>query len=438
MRAGRYTWRAALVLCGASLTWAAFFLADVSFWLALAPLGLGIVIGTRTARAIAMACFILWSAAISGIGLIGTGSDPWLVWPGAVTAVAGLALLSAFTGITGAALLLLLIPVFPASPLLPLADALGGLPYPGLWGLALLAVLAALETGAPGGPGLRAALLGLALVPIPVWQWASPADEAPTGNQTTAGALSETMDATSGWREMPVPEAITERGRWLLLRERLPEGAAIVLGENVFGAEDTEALAFWCRAAANRNLTLLAGVAEPYGDTRRGAVWRLSRETCAPGRRVGNMAIHRAAFGIPHLTGTWSGMTGSYGGTASPAPGIAGPWRRPPAFRGTDPREEPLPIAAAPRDPLPPPQDWLICLEAFLPWAWGDLLFVGPRTADTPILVLSNDRAFGRHADAMATVRRKAARAMAGLTRRPIYHAETGRTFLTDHERSVP
>jgi len=401
-------------VCGATLAYAGFFLDGAPLWLALAPLAWGLVIGTRIVRGAAMAAAMLWPVTLSGIGLTGAGVAPWLVWPGATAVLVGLSGLAAIAGIGGATVSLLAVPVFPASPLLALADALGGVAHPLALGAAVLATCACLELGprflrAVARPSVRAAVLGIVLVPLALSMPAS------SGAANLAGPEPE-----AEWRERAVPRAFSEHGSRLLLRAQLPRGGTVVLGENVFEAEDAGARAFWCAAVIDRDVTLFAGVSEPYGTVRRGAIWRLDRDGCANGAHP--TPVHRARFGIPGLTGTWGPMASD----VENGPRVAGE---------------------------PGTEHWLICLEAFLPRAWlrgvpdrgavhRPSWLSGPANmgvADNvaPVLVLSNDGAFGRHADAASRLRRKIAGAMAGVMARgpdgrprPVLHAETGRTVL--------
>ena len=382
---------------GAGLTAAAFFLPDIPFWLSLIPLALGTVRGTRPARALAMALFLLWPVVISAIGLTGTGLAPEIVWPGAAALLVGLAALAAWAGIAGTTLLLALVPVFPASPLLPLSGALAGLPGPALWSavglLAALLLMTALDAWPAATPWYRAAAPGLLIGLAVLWPPTGPLRAALTPSVTSPRPAPAERAV---WQSHPVPQTVTERARWLRMRDAMPQGATVVLGENVFRAEDREARAFWCAAATARDLTLYIGLSAPEHGHRRSLIRRLDPETCRQGAPAAP-AIYKARYGIPGLTGTWGPMAGPMA-----APEISA--------------------------------DWLICLEAFLPWAWAAVLTgdAGSR-ASQPLLILSNDSAFGPAGGAMATLRRKAAATLARLARRPVYHAETGRTYLIKH-----
>ena len=381
---------------GAAVGFAAFFLPAVPFALALLPLFAGLWSGARTVRFTTLTSFMIWPVFLSAWGLHGLEiGPPELLWTCAAGLVILLGLLAAQTGIVPATLLLTLIPVFPASPLLPLAALLPGLGPAGLFGtLTGLALIEAVRRARR-----RRALLALTAFCLGIWAM---------GHALIRAHLAEPDDG-KGWREISEPAAITERGRWIALREQLPEGATILLGENLFAAEDSEARAFWCRAVETRRLTLYAGVAEPYGDTRRGALWRLDAQSCTtPKPHPATLALHRATFGIPRLTGTWGVM-------------------------------RPTPTRASGDANV---ADWLICLEAFLPWAWAGLLTdTGPdRRVPRPVIVLSNDTAFrplpslplmpAPGPPPVHVLRRKAATAMAGLTGRDVLFAETARTLL--------
>lgn len=365
----------ALFICGLPLVAAAFVHEAMPFWTAILPLAVGIALGTPLARGAAMATFLLPAALICAWGFIGIGASPLLAWPAAVLIVAALAGMTSLTGITAATVLMTAIPTFPASPILPFSDAL---PAFGLSGLVVaLGFAAALEYGRDWARA--SGVIGLGII----------------GSLSLLSAQSSNrffLQDAPVWVEERVPVALTERTRWIALRDSLDPGAVAVLGENVFEAGDVEALRFWCRAAETRDLTLYIGVAEPFGPATRGAVWRIDRETCQD--RTRSPAVYRAQYGIPGVTGTWARM---------------------PAFH----------------DDNAPTGDVLICLEAFLPWSWVPLL-QGTAASRGPIVVLSNDAA--SWPIPVHVLRRKAAGAMAELAGRPVHHAETGQTVLVKLE----
>ena len=361
---------AAVALSGPVLAVPAFFHGGIPLWPAGLPLLAGIAIGTPRARAAAMAGWLAVPAWLSAVGMAGVGHDPALVWPGAAAAVLALAVLAAAAGIVPVALAVTLVPFFPASPLVALADTLPGLGFAGLGAAALC--LAAVEAL----PRLRGPCLAAVAAALAAWDAHAPPPPPPA------------------WTEVPEPAGATGGGRRLAVGSLLPEGGAAVLGEAVFREDDAAARDAWCRIAERGDLTLFAGVTESRAGTGRGAVWRLDRETCAPGAPP--VAAARAWIGIPGVTGGWLPMPGAVTGGA---PG--------PAF--------------------------LVCLEAFLPWSWARLSLEG---AGTTVAVVSNDRAFG--ALPVHALRRKAADAMAALTGRAAVHAGTGRTLLTRADGTVP
>lgn len=339
----------------------ALFHAAVPFWIAGLPLVAGIWAGTPLARAAAMAGWMAVPAATSAFGLAGIGQPGALVWTGAAIVVVACAVLAARLGIATVTIALTLVPVFPASPVVVLADTLPGL---GLIGLGIAALcLFAVEHLPRGRTPLLLALVGL----LGAWKIQSP----PPG--------------PSAWTAIPEPPGASERGRWLAILELVPEGATAILGEAVFRDGDLAALGFWCRAAEARDLTLFIGVTETWRRADRGAVWRLDRETCAPGRAPA--IAERAWLGIPGVTGGWRPMPRAGGDATGP--------------------------------------DFLICLEGFLPWSWARL---AAARASRDVVVVSNDGAFGSLP--VHVMRRKAAGAMAALDDRAVAHAETGRTVL--------
>ena len=389
--------RLGLFLMGALITAAGFFLPAAPFALALLPLFAGLWSGARPLRFITMTSFMIWPVLLSGWGLHGVDPGrPDLIWPLAVGLILALGLLAALIGSAPTTALITLIPVFPASPLLPGLGVAGP--------LTLMILLALIERMRPHR--LRKRMLATLATCLTAWA----VGHGMISAHMTERSYAEDPVSHSEWRALPEPLAITERGRWIALRNQLPTGATLILGENVFAQDDTEALAFWCQAASTRGLTLYIGVEEPYRSNTRSAVWRLDPDSCnTVGRPPSRFGVHHARLGIPHLTGTWGVMRASraQSQSAAPAPGI----------------------------------DWLICVEAFLPWAWASLLLdtapdpaAHDPTAPPPIIILSNDQAF-RPLPALGPppvhiLRRKSARAMAALSGRRILFAETGRTFL--------
>ncbi len=384
---------AALVaLAGPALAAPAFFIEAVPFWLAGLPLLAGIWVRTPRVRIAAMAGWLAVPTVVSAIGLTGIGHAPELVWLGAAAAVLALAALAGVIGISLATFALTLVPWFPASPLVALADVLPG------YGLAALGIVALSLAWVEMLPRFRGRFLLAvlaALVAVNAIEWRP-------GRQPA-----------SRWAEVPEPAAATETGRRLAIREILPEGGAAVLGEAVFREDDRAARDAWCRMAVERDVTLFVGVTETLAGTDRGAVWRLDRETCAPGA-VTAIAT-RAWLGIPGVTGGLLPMPGTDVGVDL-VPGKDGQWQRVPAY-GSSGTGSP---------------EFLVCLEAFLPWAWARLASEG-RARD--VVIVSNDGAFG--ALPVHVLRRKAAGAMASLTKRGVAHAETGRTVLVRAEGAL-
>ncbi|MXX88023.1 MAG: hypothetical protein F4213_07705 [Boseongicola sp. SB0677_bin_26] len=383
---------ALIALAGPALAVPAFFVEAVPFWISGLPLLAGIWVRTPRARAAAMAGWLAVPAAVSAIGLAGIGHAPEIVWPGAVAAVLALAALAGVTGISLAAFALTAVPFFPASPLVVLADVLPG------YGIATLLVVALALASVELLPRHR----GQALVTVVAFLVAVNAMEWKPG-----------LQPASRWAEVPEPAAATETGRRLAIRDILPEGGAAILGEAVFREDDRAARDAWCRIVAERDVTLFVGVTETLAGTDRGAVWRLDRETCAP-RAVPAIAT-RAWLGIPGVTGGLLPMPGTDVGVDL-VPGEDGRWQRVPAYGRTG--------TGSP--------EFLVCLEAFLPWAWARLASEG-RARD--VVIVSNDGAFG--ALPVHVLRRKAAGAMATLTKRGVAHAETGRTVLVRAEGAL-
>ena len=376
--------RRALIILLASLaallvTLAGFFQPAAPLWFAGLPLLAGILRGTPYARAGAVAAFMIWPAILCAAGLHNIGLPPFLIWPGAALAVATLAGLAGYIGLAPLALVLTLIPVFPASPLLVLAELLPGFGLGGA-GLAGLGLLLAGLFCAEFSPRWRSAVVLLLVGGVIAW------------GQVRA----EPVAPETAWSSQAAPRTVTERAHWIALRDSLPIGAQAILGENLFAAQNHEAAAFWCHAARAQNLTLWIGV---RGEDRRGQVWRFDRDLCAQ-PTGGPARIHAARYGIPGLTGS----SGSLNRTA-----------------GSEPAAGAAPANAGEAGVI-----WLICYEAFLPWAWIPALRDAPK--GYPIVVLANDSAFTT--GAVAILRHKLGHALARLTNRPVLQATTGKTFL--------
>ena len=396
---------------GLLITHRAYFHDHVSLGWALVPLAASIIVGGRRPRAFGMMMYLFWPIALASMGFIGTGLPALVVGTGALLVMIASGALAAFMGITGCTLVFLLIPVFPASPLLPLTAMLGALPDPIFVMIMCVLGTAIIEmSGVLWSWWMRSLLLSLT-VTAPV-SAAILSDTPPTPSQQD---IAPRHHPPGAWTEHPMPLGITERGRWLLLRDQLPEGSTVILGENVFDRDHADALSFWCRTVSQRQLTLFVGVSVPWQTIQRSAVWKLTAETCRDDVSR-NAVIDRhdaqvlsATFGIPGLTGTWGPMP-------------------------VTPRSHPSRFMR--------PETVLICLEAFLPWAWlnGPLAFFWdgspPPPSDQPIIILSNDHAFGPYADSVRTLRRKVAASLALYTATPqsparlVLHAETDRSLI--------
>ena len=424
-------------ILASAVTATGFFVAAVPLWVAGLPLIAAILAGhkRRELACVTFAAFMLWPAILCAAGLTGIGFHPLLVWPLALIAVIALAWLASLTGVVLLALILTAIPVFPASPLLVLADVVPGT---GIIGpVVLLLCLAivnfrqakrrrtkkggkAARMPGHGWAGLRdrAGAAVMIVAGIVVWNLALAAYPAQTAGHpqvSPAKAGTQTPEAPV-WRQMDEPRALTERGRWIALRDMLPPGSQAIFGENVFAADNQAAIAFWCDAARQRDLTLWIGVRVDQDGIRRGAVMRFDPQSCAWTKPRPEI-VHAAQRGIPGITGTWGHMKPLQAMTQGPdTPAGDAPENLDGDASGRPDRNGP---AAA----------WLICYEAFLVPSWLDVLAIVRQATDKrPVVVLSNDGAFGSLP--VARLRRKVADAMAGLTGATVLHAETGRTIL--------
>ena len=412
----------AAFIIASAVTATGFFVPGIPLWLAAVPLIAPLVAGRAMPwlAAIAFAAFMLWPAALCAAGLVGIGFHPLLVWPAALMTVIALAGLAGLTGVAILTVTVTLVPVFAASPMLALADAVPGT---GLAGPAALMTCLAIVEWIPGRRTEdllhRAGIALMIIVGAIAWNLAiaahpyKPGDMAPGKTAPMRGthdidAGSQTDPQSRAWREIAEPPAITEHGRWIALRDRLPQGSNVIMGENFFAATDDAAIAFWCDAARTRDLGLWIGVRVDQDQIRRGAVMRFDPQTCALPDPMPQI-VHAAQRGIPAITGTWGNMAplqamaeGSYTPTGDASGGPDG--------------DAPAPA-------------WLICYEAFLAWSFVPVLAQVPQApASAPIIVLSNDGAFGSLP--VSRLRRKVTRAMAGLGGRTVLHADTGRTIL--------
>ena len=330
-------------------------------------------------------------------------SSDWLPW-------------GALTGVAILAVIVTLIAVFPASPVLVLADAVPGT---GLIGAIVVLVCLTIVEFMPGkraGDVLhRAGAIVMIAVGVVVWNLAMV-----THRDTSISGSGPAAAANTTWQEMDEPRAVTEHGRWIALRDMLPEGGEAIFGENFFRADDHDAIAFWCEAARQQNLTLWVGVRVDEGSIRRGAIMRFDPQTCALPEAAPEI-VHVAQWGIPSITGTWGRMEPLAGHSDGQADDMT-------ASDGD---------ASGGPDGDGPASTWLICYEAFLVRSWMQTPGQAGQAPDNrPIIVLSNDGAFSGGFPAaigalpISRLRRKVTRAMAGLTGRTVLHAETGRTIL--------
>ena len=418
-------------ILASAVTATGFFVAAVPLWVAGLPLIAAIVAGhkRRDLACVAFAAFMLWPAMLCAAGLTGIGFHPLLVWPLALIAVVALAWLASLTGVVLLALIVTAIPVFPASPLLVLADVVPGT---GIAGPAVLVLCLAIVNFMPGHGWAdlrdRAGAAAMIAAGVVVWNLALAAYPAQTAGHpqgSPAKAGTQTPEAPV-WRQMDEPRALTERGRWIALRDMLPPGSQAIFGENVFAADNQAAIAFWCDAARERDLTLWIGVRLDQDGIRRGAVMRFDPQSCAWTQRRPEI-VHAAQRGIPGITGTWGHMQP----LQAMAQGPDTPTGDAPENLDGDASGRPDRRTSGGPDGNGPAAAWLICYEAFLVPSWLDVLAVVRQAPDNRrVVVLSNDGAFGSLP--VAQLRRKVTDAMAGLTGATVLHAETGRTILVN------
>ena len=441
----------ALFVASIPLTGAAYFHMAVPFWLSLLPLLIALWFTQTPIRIAAMAGFLFWPTITCIWGLIGTGLNPTLVIMGALVVVIAICLGAAFAGIAVTAIMVTAIPFFPASPLLPLADLLTGLGSLDA-GMAIAILIAGIVIVLVGDIShdiyLRRACLVTIGAAVALWNMANVTSSAKLGTLSSSMHVllpNQTQNTTAAradirnWHQLSIPLTITQRTKWLAIRNMAPLENTLILGENTFAADDNEAKAFWCDTAIRKRLTVFIGVEEPYKTVTRGAVWRFDTQTCSNPRQP--KAVYKARIGIPQLTGTW-GLMGA-GGMGESVMDVSAPnsHMSRPLVDGNEPHyADTANRATAPSNK---PIHWMICLEAFLPRIWWQKWWQynqpGTRhkhmrrptgNGDQPdLIVISNDTAFGTFP--VHTLRRKSAQAMANmLDLGPVHYAQAKHSFL--------
>ena len=384
---------AALVaLAGPALAAPAFFIEAVPFWLAGLPLLAGIWVRTPRVRIAAIAGWLAVPTVVSAIGLTGIGHAPELVWLGAAAAVLALAALAGVIGISLTTFALTLVPWFPASPLVALADVLPG------YGLAALGIVALSLAWVEMLPRFRGRFLLAvlaALVAVNAIEWRP--GRQPASRWAEVPDLRPRRRPADAWRS-----ARSCRKEVLRFWARPCSGKTT-------GPRGTHG----ARMAVERDVTLFVGVTETLAGTDRGAVWRLDRETCAPGA-IPAIAT-RAWLGIPGVTGGCSRCRGLTS---------AATWCRARTASGSGCRrtEGPEPAPQNPRVPgkrsCPGPGRGWLRRDGRGTWS---LCPMTERSGRCPCTSCAG----------------KAAGAMASLTKRGVAHAETGRTVLVRAEGAL-
>ena len=372
-------WRdlgAALLSFGA--TGAGFLIEEVPFATAYLPFLAALLFGNDVSGArvlrFALVCgHFGWVAILSATGLIGLGLSPFAVVPGALLAVGFAGLLYAWFGLALPTLVLSIMPLFHASPLL-VTGAL--LPGTGLWGLAALLLLAWLIEG-QSSPRRRIGQVGVLAVLLVGWD---------TFYQARPTTRASEFDEV---RLQPVP-AITRRAEWTAMLDQAEHGDTLILGENIFGADDWAARSWWCRELAERDVSAWIGV---LGEGDVAEVWRFDDATCPEGTPV-----YRSRTGVPLVTETW--------------------WRA----------TAPVPVSGELAEA--PAPHWLICFEAFSLRRWVDLgLEVnGTGAKARSVVILSNDR--WTKPFPVPALRRKVSKQFERLLGVDVVHADTGQTVL--------
>ena len=89
--------------------------------------------------------------------------------------------------------------------------------------------------------------------------------------------------------------AITRRSQWDQMASHISVGATVVLGENIFDANDTAAISYWCRVVTAKSAIAYIGVRDSDGA---GEVWKFDKPACPDPR-----AVYKVRIGVPGVTG---------------------------------------------------------------------------------------------------------------------------------------
>ena len=177
--------------------------------------------------------------------------------------------------------------------------------------------------------------------------------------------------------------AMTTRSREGALIAQLPENGTVMLGENILDLEDRTALSRWCRYAAELQSELFVGTLERNN---RATVRRFAPDDCR------GKVVYERRFGLPGIPG---------------GAGIGADQMQDVRIRGRS-------------------IHWLICFEAFVPWAWTAM----DAPAGSVVVIVANDR-WTRPAP-VDVARRKVVRSMARLWNLTPVLAETGRKAVIE------
>ena len=356
-----------------TLTVVGFFVEAVPFAVAYLPFLFAILIDQFGFKFWSVAGHFTWLMVISAWGLIQLGHNPLHIVPIGILAVVIISGVTAWGSVGLVGLFLSAIPFFPGSPFLITGSILPGW---GIWAyFVLIPVLIFIELHRVLAARVAyLVLLGIFAATLHLTEFKK--------QHILHGVAGPVRYPTPRPIDLSDIQAVTRLGYWDAIASRTPNGATVILGENIFHNTDRVGWSYWCRLAKHKNATLYIGV---QGEDSIGEVWKFDTEACpTPGR------IYQAQIGVPGVTGGWT-------------PNVAD-WE----------------IWHAPNKT---PQ-WLICFEAFSMVRWVGVGFSGA----SHTIIISNDK--WTEPLPVSLLRRKVGREFEKLFGVSTVYAETERNML--------